>query len=291
VTVRTAFYTYSYIDRLGMEPAEVLPLVAAAGYEGVDLSATWRADLDPVLFPPERRREVKELAARLGLRIEALVTHLPMLNALWAGDPINLPGAVDLAVELGCPVVTVHVGSPAQAGHSEAEGWDLAVGYLREVCAHAAPCEVTVCLDAVFPGFLTDTPEKVVRLIEAVGSDHLRHNLDPCYLAVAGFDLTQAVPLLAPWTAHVHVKDHVGHWPQWEHRIPGDGELDHGTWLRALAAAGYSGALAIECFTDHPLPEAIRRGWEMLAGQSPPGPNGRASGIPTESRGMTGAIA
>ena len=42
--MRIAFYTYSYIDRLGLEPEPVLRAVAEAGYEGIDLSATWRAD-------------------------------------------------------------------------------------------------------------------------------------------------------------------------------------------------------------------------------------------------------
>jgi sugar phosphate isomerase/epimerase len=263
--MRLAFYTFSYIDRLGMEPEPVLRAVAAAGYSGIDLSATWRADLDPALFPRERRAEVKTLAARYGLRIEALVTHLPLINALWDGLPVNLPGAIDVAVELECPIVTVHIGSPAASGRSERGGWELAAGHLKDVCAEAGRKGVTVCLDAVFPGFLTDTPEKVVRLIDDVGSDRLRHNLDPCYLAVAGFDLVEAVRLLGPYAAHVHVKDHRGRWPEFEHWIPGKGELDHRAWIDALMEAGYDGALAVECFVEHPLEEAARVGYHTLA--------------------------
>lgn len=263
--IRPAFYTYSYIDRLGMEPEPVLRAAAAAGYPGIDLSATWRADLDPALFPAERREEIRRLATDLGLRIEALVTHLGMINALWEGRPINLPGAVELAAFFQCPVVTVHIGCPADSGRAEAEGWDLAVGYLREVCQHAAPRGVTVCLDALFPGFLTDTPEKVARLIEDVGSPALRHNFDPCYLAVAGFDLAAAGALLARYAAHAHIKDHVGRWPDFTHRIPGEGELDHALWARLLHEAGFQGAVAVECFTDHPLEEAARRGYETVS--------------------------
>jgi sugar phosphate isomerase/epimerase len=263
--MRLAFYTFSYIDRSAMEPEPVLRAVAEAGYDGIDLSATWRLDHDPALFPAERRAELKRLATRHGLRIEALVTHLPLVNALWDGRPINLPGAVALAAELACPLVTLHVGSPAASGRSEADGWDLAVGHLREVCAGAAARDVTLCLDAVFPGFLTDTPEKVLRLIDDVGSPRLRHNLDPCYLAVAGFDLREAVRLLAPVAAHVHVKDHRGRWPEFEHRIPGRGELDHRVWIDALGEAGFAGAAAVECFPEHPLEESVAGGFAALA--------------------------
>jgi sugar phosphate isomerase/epimerase len=258
--MRLAFYTYSYIDRLGMEPEPVLRVAAESGYSGIDLSATWRADVDPALFPNERRVEIRSLCTALGLRIEALVTHLPLVNALWGSRPINLPAAVELAVWFDCPVVTVHIGSPAASGRTEQEGWELAVHHLREVCAHAGRHGVTVCLDAVFPGFLTDTPEKVVRLIEAVGSPALRHNLDPCYLAVSGFDLRASVRLLAPYSAHVHVKDYLGSYPDFEHRIPGQGTLDHRLWIEELLASGYAGAAAVECFTDHPLTDAAQHG-------------------------------
>jgi len=262
--MRLAFYTYSYIDRLGMEPEPVLRAAAESGYSGIDLSATWRADLDPGLFPAERRAEIRSLCATLGLRIEALVTHLPLITALWAEQPINIQAAVELAAWFDCPVVTVHIGSPAVAGRSEQEGWDLAVHYLREVCAHAVQRGVTLCLDAVFPGFLTDTPEKVVRLIDAVGSPHLRHNLDPCYLAVAGFDLRASVRLLAPYSAHVHVKDYLGSYPDFEHRIPGQGTLDHRLWIEELLTSGYAGAAAIECFTAHPLADAAQVGIDAI---------------------------
>ena len=44
--MKLGFYTYSYIDSLGVEIEPVLETVAAAGYEDIDISATWRDDLD-----------------------------------------------------------------------------------------------------------------------------------------------------------------------------------------------------------------------------------------------------
>lgn len=53
--MKLGFYTYSYLDRLGVEIEPVLETVAAVGYEGIDISATWRDDLDPALMPAEVR--------------------------------------------------------------------------------------------------------------------------------------------------------------------------------------------------------------------------------------------
>jgi hypothetical protein len=49
------FYTYSYIDRLKMDVEPVLETIAAAGDDGIDISATWHDDLDPALMPPAVR--------------------------------------------------------------------------------------------------------------------------------------------------------------------------------------------------------------------------------------------
>jgi sugar phosphate isomerase/epimerase len=261
--LKLSFYTYSYIDRLAMEPAEVIPRVAAAGYPALDLSATWRDDEDPACFPSERRREIRELIREHDLTIEALATHLPMLQALKSGRPINLPGAVDLAVELQAPVVTVHIGSPDPA--TLTRDWDRAVEYLRTCCAYAGERRVRIATDAVWPDFLTPTPESVARLIADVGSPYLGHNFDPCYLALCGFDVRQAACLLGPHLFHAHIKDHVGTYPTWEHRIPGEGELDHREWAEALQEAGFTGAVAVECFTDMPLERALEIGYTTIA--------------------------
>src|SRR5262245_30761176 len=102
--MKLGVYTYSYVDRLkmGMEP--VLGAVAAAGYDGTDASATWHAVLDPALMPADVRDRYVKTAGRLGLEIEAVVTHLGLVQSLRQGLPINLKGAIDVARDLGARV-------------------------------------------------------------------------------------------------------------------------------------------------------------------------------------------
>jgi sugar phosphate isomerase/epimerase len=262
--MKIGFYTYSYLDRLDMPIGPTLEAIAAAGYDAVDLSATRRRDLDPALFPVEDRREILRLTAALGLEIAALVTHLPLVNSLWDGRPLNLLGACDLAAELGCPLVTVHAGSEKGTDWSPEEAWQRAVAHLREVAEYGAARGVTVAVDALFPNYLAESPARVKALVEAVDHPRFAHNFDPCYVAICGFDMEAAIQLLAPHIVHVHVKDHHGRYPDFRHDIPGEGELDHGLWVRALTETGFTGTAAIETFTDHPFEEACRKGFETL---------------------------
>jgi sugar phosphate isomerase/epimerase len=117
----------------------------------------------------------------------------------------------------------------------------------------------------LFPDFLTPTPASVARLLAEVDHSLMGHNFDPCYLVLCGFDVAEAARLLGPGIVHAHIKDHVGRYPRWEHRIPGEGELDHEVWARALRDLGFEAAVAVECFTDMPLDRALRVGYETAA--------------------------
>jgi len=232
-------------------------------------------------MPAEVRRLYRQTAARLGLKIEVVVTHLPLINleragrdarpyaALWDHQPINRPGAVDVAVDVGAAGVTVHLGGPGNTGRSEATAWATAVAALREAAAYAGEQGCWPACDAVFPGCLTDTPEKVLQLVEDVGLPHFGHNYDPCYLAASGFDPVAAARKRdragtrpAPT---VHVKDKRGNFPQLEHLIPGEGEMDHAAWLSALAEIGFTGYLAVECFPHLPLERACAVAYRTLS--------------------------
>src|SRR4051794_27211016 len=126
--MKLGFYTYSYIDRLKMDIEPVLERVAAEGYDGIDISATWRDDLDPALMPADARRRYVETAGRLGLEIEAVITHLGLAQSLRDGLPLNLRGGVDVARDVGARIVTFHAG---ETGGAPGDVWPAAVAYLR----------------------------------------------------------------------------------------------------------------------------------------------------------------
>ena len=138
------------------------------------------------------------------------------------------------------------------------------MAYLRDACDYAGKHGKVIALDGVWGPSLISTPELAVRLAEEVGSPHFGHNYDPCYLAVSGFDPAEVIPLLLPMTVHVHVKDYVGRYPDFEHRIVGEGVMDHAQYLRLLRGAGFGGYVVNECFIDAPFERACKNGYRAL---------------------------
>jgi sugar phosphate isomerase/epimerase len=263
--MKLGFYTYSYIDRLKMDIEPVLETVAATGYDGIDISATWHDDLDPALMPPAVRDLYVRTAERLGLEIEAVVTHLGLVQALRQDLPLNLRGAVDVARDVGARVVTVHIGFADFLMAETGTVWRSAVDYLKDAAGYASQHGVVIAIDGVWSSFLVHSPELVVKMIEDVGSPAFRHNFDPCYLELSGHALDRVTPLLASYSIHAHIKDYTGSYPDFEHRIPGEGVLDHGRYIRALAAAGFDRYVVNECFIDAPLERACTVGCQTLA--------------------------
>jgi len=258
--MKIGFYTYQYIDVAGMPIPEVLEIVAADGYDGIDISATRGDTLDPSLFPQDDRRLYREAADRLGLEINAVVTHLPMINSVWDGQPINIPGAIDLAIDVGASIVTIHIGSNDESEHPFDLAWESAVEHLQDACKFAASQGILIALDAIWPKTLLDTAERVIQFIEDVDSPVLCHNYDPCLLALADIEPGPVVRKLAGFIRHVHVKDYRGTFHNHHFHVPGDGKLNYKTWINALKRAKYKGYLTIECFKHHDLKRASRIG-------------------------------
>lgn len=262
--MKLGFYTYQYIDLAGMPILEVLETIAAEGYDGVDISATRGDTIDPSLFPQDDRRHYRDTAERLGLEIRSVVTHLPMINAVWSGQPINLHGAIDLARDVCASIVTVHIGSHEETGQTFDLAWESAVEHLEDVCRFAADYGIMVALDAIWPKTLLDTAKRVNQLIKDVGAPNLKHNYDPCLLALAGVGPGTVVKELAPHICHVHVKDYKGTFQRHQFLVPGQGKLDNKSWIAALKRIKYKDYVTVECFRNHDLKKACRAGKRAL---------------------------
>ena len=117
--MRLAFYTYSYTDRLEMPLEPALEKIAATGYDGIDISGTHGPSADPRSVTPELRAQTRSIADRLGLTIEAVITHANLANSLFTDEPLDLKGSVDLAVDVGAPLVVFHMAVPRTTTPSE----------------------------------------------------------------------------------------------------------------------------------------------------------------------------
>jgi 3-dehydroshikimate dehydratase len=162
----------------------------------------------------------------------------------------------EVAAALGAPLLRVWGDQIVGAGDA---GFATVVATLRAACDAAAAHGIDVVVER-HVGSFADTPERIGRLLEAVGRANLALNyqvLDLLPQRLAG-EAPEDARRLVPCARYFHLKnvrpaaDGVGPMP------PG-GSLEHGVLdyraiLAAAFAAGYAGPLTIEFLSFEPRP-------------------------------------
>lgn len=159
----------------------------------------------------------------------------------WSLDAFAVAAAA--AARCGAPLVNVVVG--LDTGRTpRAEQLRLVVDVLRACVPVARAAGVRIAIESIndrdTPGYLVPTPADAAALIEQVGADDLCLLYDAYHAARMGLDPVVDVVQRLPLVGHVQYADCPGR------GAPGTGELDLGTLLEALAAAGYAGAVGLE---------------------------------------------
>ncbi len=229
----------------------------------MDESGTFGASEDPRSVTPKRRGLLRDTAQQQGLSVEAVVTHAELTTTLARRQPLDLSGTIDLAADLGASVVTFHMGGPVPDCADE-DLWRSVVEVIRAAVRAASARNIALAVDGIWPSWMVNIPETLQRLFDDVGEDNFGVNFDPSYLTLMGIDPVSFVRRFASQIRHAHLKDHVGRYPKWEHRVPGEGEMDYVRVFAALAEAKFTGSMAVECFTDMPFEEACDRGYAAM---------------------------
>ena len=228
---------------------EALAHLAGLGFDGVELTVipgytTELSKLDAV-----ERSRIRQLLQKHHLMLPAIAAHSSLLSndkETHAANMARLKGAVDLAVEWAqgdiIPAIdTTPGGKPAE--------WDavrdLLVERTRELVEYAQARNVTIAMEP-HVGAVIDTPEKVLQLLALVDSPYLKVNFDISHFNIQGLAIEETVAALAPHTVHTHVKDERGLVPDFEFLIPGEGDFDYVTYLKAMQAHGYDGFISVE---------------------------------------------
>ncbi len=261
--------------------SDALRLVADLGYEGLALTPDV-GQLDPYRLDPLEVRDVRALADDLGIDvalelgarfvIDPRRKHAPNL---CDPDPAERQRrvdfyrrCVDLAVDLGAPLVSLWAGAAAP-GLRPLDAAPLAPGDPREatleglvdglvrVCRHAAAAGVTVAFEPE-PGMFVERPAgyAAVRDRVAARGERLALTLDVGHCVVTGdLPVGALVTAYAADLAHVHLADCPA--GRHEHRMFGEGDLDLAEALGGLLRAGFRGLAAVELSRDsHRGPDA-----------------------------------
>jgi sugar phosphate isomerase/epimerase len=153
----------------------------------------------------------------------------------------------------------------AHPGNHTAETFERLIDSLRHACAAAEDEGVTLAIEGHVLSPL-DSAQRVVELLDAVGSPVLKFNVDPVNFIGTVRDvhdtrrvLNELFDLLGAATVAAHAKDcrlgdalvvHI------EEVVPGDGTLDMGLFLRRFAVCCPDGYVLIELLPDEKVPAA-----------------------------------
>lgn len=214
---------------------------SALGVTGVQKYMTF-GNFTADAMTPERVKEVNDIMKSNGLTFSAICGDFGM--NLDNDEVIDKSKRVlDKAKELGCGIVTTHI------GHIDMEEKSARMEKLQENAAKLA-----FYADSIGSVFACETgTEKAFQMkafLDSLGAKGLRVNFDPANLVmVAHDDPVQAVYTLKDYIVHTHAKDGIvtDKTPHGWLEVPlGTGGVDWNGYLKALQEVGYNGYLTIE---------------------------------------------
>ncbi|MCL2740612.1 MAG: sugar phosphate isomerase/epimerase [Oscillospiraceae bacterium] len=234
--------------------SDALGTLRGLGFEGVELCFE-NPDIDP------RSALDEGLAARLRERLDGLGFpggHSLSYHQDYVGDPDAFKGLIrimGLSGALGSDVLVI---SCPYARTGSADEWDATAGRLRELCAAAEGNGLRLALEPE-PRFVVGDTASLLRMMGEVGSAALHANLDLGHMFLGDDDPLARIRQVGPKVAHVHVENmRAGiH----DHRLPHDGDMDLGEYVRALSDIGFKGGMALDMYKHdyrEIAPDAIR---------------------------------
>ncbi len=237
---------------------------AALGVDGVQVFATggW---LDPDTITRDRIRESKDIVQSNGIVFSALCGDFgvgfadPEKNKIYVDKSKRV---LDISMELGCRIVTTHIGTVPE---EECEKKEIMRSACRELALYA---------DSVGASFAVETgPEKgyiLADFLASLGADGVRVNFDPANLVMCVDDRPEeALKYLGKYIVHTHAKDGIMLAKKLEGKVQmdaeaekhaamlemgekylelplGTGDVNFDVYLPALKATGFDGFLTIE---------------------------------------------
>ncbi len=205
--------------------------------------------------------------------LAATGAHFTSMTGYVEGDLIDPDGAQTLlrtarlsataSRVLGSPNLNLHgtgldgQGLPVKpVAVVTGEMWLAARSALARIADLGKECDVVFTLENLnlavdHPGTPFARAEDTLALVSAVGSPHLRMNLDLYHAQIGEGNLIELVERALPWVGEIQVADVPGRCE------PGTGEINYSAVARALDSAGYEGVVGLEAFASGDSDQAL----------------------------------
>lgn len=208
------------------------------------------------------RREIGDRAGEIGARVRAAgmqvvgLCRTPYLVGRHAGSDDEARAAVDMAAELGAPVLTVVTGGTEPGTKGTGESRKRLAERLAPLAGHAAAQGVALALEPLNPMFggnrsCVFTAAEALAVCDAVGAENLGIAVDVYHV---WWDGTLAATLSGPGRGRV-LGFHLCDWLEetrdmlLDRGMMGDGVADIAAIAAAVAGAGYAGPREVEVFS------------------------------------------
>lgn len=246
----------------GWTVEDTLQHAAKTGYDALELApftvAPYVHDI-----PAERRREIREAAARTGIPISGI--HWVLVKAegmhMTSPDPevrsrtrryfVDL---VDFCADVGGK--TIVVGSPQQRnvaeGVSYEQAWTWATEVFQDAVKQAEEREVIICFEPLAPEEtnFVNTAEEAIRFSGQFNSPAMKIILDVKAMCSMGKPIPDIIRESWPHFAYFHANDR-------NLKGPGFGDVDFVPIAAALKEVGYEGYVSVEVFKFEEGPDII----------------------------------
>jgi sugar phosphate isomerase/epimerase len=241
--------------------AKACECAASCGYTGLEIAPFTLAPLATDVSAAARAEIRRTLAAAgldcVGLHWLLAKTegfHVTHPDAAVRGRTVAYLGELArLCADLGGRVLVF--GSPKQRSLLPGVSHEQATDHLHDVFSRLVPVTGTVValepLSPVETDVLT-TAAETCRLIERIGSPHVRLHLDVKAMASESHSIPEIIHASARHLEHFHANDV-------NLQGPGFGDVDFVPIFRALAQVGYPGWVSVEVFDYTPGAERLAR--------------------------------
>jgi len=230
-------------DEIDTDPLVQSAVLLALGAHHIEVRSAWGVNV--VDLEPEATARLRALLDEKGLAVSAVASPIGKVDVSLPAhlEVDRLLRVIRVAKTLGTGYIRVF--SFFRAEQQTAEDIRAAVIERMTLLAETAETHGVVLLHENEKGVYGDTPERVLDIIESVGSPALKVAWDSANFVQVGVrPFTEGYALLRPHLEYLQVKDAVAATGEVVPAGEGDGELLE--TLGALLADGYTGFASLE---------------------------------------------
>ena len=246
--VQTLTLGFSTYGAKSLKTEAAIDLVAATGFDSIELTIWPDWDADPAVMKPARRRAIRKRLADRELRVTSLMEHLhiddPKRSPAQRLERIRLAAALahDLAPDPP-PLLQTTIGG----GGKWSQKRD---GYAGEIAEWLKVADAEDLVIAVKPhrGGAFSRPREAAELITRLGKPkRLRMCYDYSHYDFRDMTLEGTIKTALPFVGHIAVKDVVRRDKRLHFVLPGQGgRIDYARLVSRFHAGGYRGDICVE---------------------------------------------